>query len=72
MVKLIDVRILKIFVGEAARHKGSPLHDVIVDEARRRGMAGASVSRGFMGFGASNLLHTAKILRLAEDLPIIV
>lgn len=72
MVKLIDVRILKIFVGEAARHKGSPLHDVIVDEARRRGMAGASVCRGFMGFGASNLLHTAKILRLAEDLPIIV
>jgi CBS domain-containing protein len=72
MVKLIDVRILKIFVGEAARHNGTPLHDVIVDEARRRGMAGASVSRGFMGFGASNLLHTAKILRLAEDLPVIV
>lgn len=72
MVKLIDVKILKIFVGEAVRHNGAPLHDVIVNEARQRGMAGASVSRGFMGFGASSLLHTAKILRLAEDLPIII
>jgi CBS-domain-containing membrane protein len=72
MVKLIDVKILKIFVSEAVRHKGAPLYDVIVNEARRRGMAGASVSRGVMGFGASNLLHTAKILRLAEDLPVIV
>jgi len=72
MQKLIDVKILKVFVGEAARHKGAPLYDAIVSEARQRGMAGASVSRGFMGFGASNLLHTAKILRLAEDLPVIV
>ena len=72
MHKLIDVKILKIFIGEAVRHKGVPLHDAIVAEARRRGMAGASVTRGFMGFGASNLLHTAKILRLAEDLPVIV
>ncbi|MDP3429988.1 MAG: DUF190 domain-containing protein, partial [Desulfomicrobium sp.] len=72
MVRLIDVKILKIFVGEAVRHKGAPLHDVIVNEARQRGMAGASVSRGFMGFGAGNLLHTAKILRLAENLPVII
>jgi CBS-domain-containing membrane protein len=72
MLKLIDVKTLKIFVGEAARHKGMPLYDVIVGEARQRGMAGASVSRGFMGFGANNLLHTAKVLRLAEDLPVIV
>lgn len=72
MLKLIDVKTLKIFVSEAARHKGLPLYDVIVAEARQRGMAGASVSRGFMGFGANNLLHTAKILRLAEDLPVIV
>lgn len=72
MAQLLDVKILKIFVGEAARLHGSPLYDAIVNEARKRGMAGASVSRGFMGFGASTLLHTAKILRLAEDLPVIV
>ncbi len=72
MRKLIDVKILKIFVGEMVRHKGVPLYESIVAEARQRGMAGASVSRGFMGFGAGNLLHTAKILRLAEDLPVIV
>ncbi|GAB6111540.1 DUF190 domain-containing protein [Desulfomicrobium salsuginis] len=72
MLKSIDVKILKVFVGEAARHKGRPLHEAIVEEARQRGMAGASVCRGFMGFGAGSLLHTAKILRLAEDLPVIV
>lgn len=72
MLKMIDVKILRVFVGEAGRHKGRPLYEAIVEEARQRGMAGASVSRGFMGFGAGSLLHTAKILRLAEDLPVIV
>ena len=72
MRKPIDVKILRVFVGEAVRHKGRPLYETIVEEARQRGMAGASVCRGFMGFGAGSLLHTAKILRLAEDLPVIV
>ena len=72
MRKPIDVKILRVFVGEAARHKGRPLYEAIVEEARQRGLAGASVCRGFMGFGAGSLLHTAKILRLAEDLPVIV
>jgi CBS-domain-containing membrane protein/PII-like signaling protein len=72
MRKPIDVRILRVFVGEAGRYKGRPLYEAVVEEARQRGMAGASVSRGFMGFGAGSLLHTAKILRLAEDLPVIV
>ena len=72
MVRPIDVKILKVFVGEAARHKNKPLYEAIVEEARQRGMAGASACRGFMGFGAGALLHTAKILRLAEDLPVIV
>lgn len=72
MTKLIDVKILKIFVGESAQHLGKPVHEAIVAEANQRGMAGASVYRGFMGFGASNLLHTAKILRLSEDLPIMI
>jgi CBS-domain-containing membrane protein len=72
MRKPIDVKILRVFVGEGVRHKGRPLYETIVEEARQRGMAGASVCRGFMGFGAGSLLHTAKILRLAEDLPVIV
>lgn len=72
MRTLIDVNILKIYVGEATYRQGRPLYEVIVHEARQRGMAGASVHRGFMGFGASNLLHTAKILRLSEDLPVTV
>ncbi|NLW80259.1 MAG: CBS domain-containing protein [Desulfovibrionales bacterium] len=72
MQRFVDVKILKILVGEATQHQGRPLYEAIVSEARQRGMAGASVARGFMGFGASTLLHTAKILRLAEDLPIMV
>lgn len=72
MHTLIDVKILKVFAGEATQHQGKPLYEAIVNAARQRGMAGASVHRGFMGFGASNLLRTAKILRLSEDLPVIV
>lgn len=72
MNPLVDVQILKIFLSESARHGGMPLYEVVVDEARGRGMAGASVIRGVMGFGAGNLLRTAKILRLSEDLPVIV
>jgi hypothetical protein len=72
MHSLITVKVMKIFLGEATRFKGRPLHEAIVEEARQRGMAGATVSRGLMGFGASSLLHTSKILRLSEDLPIMV
>jgi CBS-domain-containing membrane protein/PII-like signaling protein len=72
MHSLINVKFMKIFLGEAARFKGRPLHEAIVDEARGRGLAGATVSRGMMGFGANSLVHTSKILRLSEDLPIMV
>lgn len=72
MHSLVSVKFMKIFLGEAARHKGRPLHEAIVDEARQRGLAGATVSRGFMGFGANSLLRTSKILRLSEDLPVMV
>lgn len=72
MARLIDVEILRVFVGESAHRDGKPLHELVVNEARRRGMAGASVTRGIMGFGANSLIHTAKILRLSEDLPVIV
>ena len=59
-------------MGESARFQGRPLHEAVIEEARQRGMAGATVSRGFMGFGANSLIHTAKILRLSEDLPVVV
>jgi len=64
--------LLRIFIGEHDRYHGKPLYEAIVAEARREGMAGATVLRGMMGFGAHSRLHTAKVLRLAEDLPIVV
>lgn len=72
MHSLISVKVMRIFMGESARFQGRPLHEAIVEEARQRGLAGATVSRGFMGFGANSLIHTAKILRLSEDLPVVV
>jgi len=63
---------LRIYIGDQARHMGSPLYQWIVEEARRKKMAGATVFRGNMGFGASSRIHTDKILRLSEDLPVVV
>lgn len=65
-------KLLRIFIGEADRYDGKPLYQVIVNRARQDGLAGATVLRGLMGFGANSRMHTAKILRLSEDLPIIV
>ena len=67
-----DAVLLRIFFGEADRHGGTPLYEAIVLKAREMHMAGATVLRGPMGFGHSSRLHTAKILRLSEDLPLIV
>jgi PII-like signaling protein len=67
-----DGKLLRIFIGENDRHEGQPLHDWIVRKARERGLAGATVLRGLEGFGAHSRLHTAKILRLSSDLPIVV
>jgi PII-like signaling protein len=64
--------LLRIFIGEKDRHKGKPLHEAIVLKAREMHVAGATVLRGPMGFGHSSRLHTAKILRLSEDLPIVI
>ncbi|MEN6493608.1 MAG: DUF190 domain-containing protein [Thermoguttaceae bacterium] len=73
MIKLPgEAELLRIFVGESDHWQGRPLYEMIVEEARRRGMAGATVTRGLMGFGAHSRLHTAKILRLSEDLPIVI
>ena len=67
-----DGFLLRIFVGESDRHGHRPLYESIVLEAREQGMAGATVLRGVMGFGKHSVLHTAKILRLSEDLPMLI
>lgn len=64
--------LLRIFVGESDRYGNHPLYESIVLKAREQGLAGATVLRGLMGFGRHSVLHTAKILRLSEDLPMIV
>ena len=64
--------LLRILLGESDRHDKKPLYEAIVLKARAAGLAGAKVTRGSMGFGASSHLHTAKILRLSDDLPVII
>lgn len=72
MTPPVDAVLLRIFIGEAARFEGRCLYEAIVLTAREHGMAGATVLRGPLGFGHSSVLHTAKILRLSEDLPLVV
>ena len=67
-----DGKLLRIFIGEADTWHGQPLYEAIVQLARKEGMAGATVLKGFMGFGCKSHLHTAKLLRLSEDLPIVI
>ncbi len=67
-----DGYLLRIFIGESDRHGHQPLYESIVLQAREAGLAGATVLRGVMGFGKHSILHTAKILRLSEDMPMIV
>lgn len=67
-----DAELLRIFIGESDKHGTRPLYEVIVESARKRGMAGATVLRGVLGFGAHSRIHTAKILRLSEDLPLVI
>lgn len=67
-----DGALLRVFIGEQDKHQGKPLYEWIVIEAKKRGLAGATVLRGMMGYGASSRIHTAKIERLSVDLPIIV
>jgi PII-like signaling protein len=67
-----DGQLLRIFIGESDRYEGVPLYEWIVRRAREQHLAGATVLRGLEGFGAHSRMHTAKILRLSQDLPIIV
>lgn len=65
-------KLLRIFIGETDVWHGQPLYEAIVHLAKKEGMAGATAIKGFMGFGCKSHMHTAKLLRLSEDLPIII
>jgi hypothetical protein len=67
-----DAKLLRIFVGESDKTGGISVYEKIVLEARKSGMAGATVFKGIMGFGGNSRIHTTKILRLSEDLPLII
>lgn len=67
-----EAMLLRIFIGESDKSGNKPLYELIVEEARATGMAGATVVRGCLGFGATSRIHTSKVLRLSEDLPMVV
>jgi uncharacterized protein len=67
-----EAKLLQIFVGESDKINHIPVYEKIVIEARKAGLAGATVTKGIMGFGASSRIHTSKILRLSEDLPFLI
>lgn len=67
-----DAKLVRIFVGESDKHHHLTVYEKIVVEARKAGLAGATVIKGVMGFGSNSRIHTSKILRLSEDLPIVV
>ncbi|MFQ5681597.1 MAG: DUF190 domain-containing protein [Candidatus Omnitrophota bacterium] len=64
--------LLRIFIGENDKYKDNPLYEQIVLKAKELNLAGSTVIRGIMGFGADSHMHTAKVLRLSEDLPIVI
>lgn len=64
--------LLRVFVGESDQYKGKALYEQIVTRARELNLAGATVVRGIMGFGADSRMHSAKLLRLSEDLPVVI
>jgi len=65
-------KLLRLFIGESDRWHGKPLYQAIVEQVRAEGLAGATVIRGIEGFGADSHLHTSRILRLSEDLPVVI
>lgn len=65
-------KLVRIFIGESDRWHGQPLYEAIVRRVREQGLAGATVLRGIEGFGANSHLHTTRILRLSQDLPVVV
>lgn len=67
-----DAKLLRIFIGESDKYHFTPVYEHIVLEARKMGLAGATVYKGIMGYGGNSRIHTSKILRLSEDLPLII
>lgn len=67
-----EAQLLRIYLGENARHAGRPLYEAIVEAAHAHGLAGATVLHGILGYGSSGEVHSAKIFRLSEDLPLVV
>jgi uncharacterized protein len=67
-----EAELLRVFIGEGDKVGGRPLYEAIVEMARSEGLAGATVLHGLLGYGAHSRLHTAKVLRLSEDLPIVI
>jgi uncharacterized protein len=67
-----DGRLLRIFLGERDKWQGQPLYQAIVLLARKEGLAGATVLKGFLGFGCKSRMHTSQLLELSEDLPIVI
>lgn len=65
-------QLLRLFIGESDTWHGKPLYQAIVERVRKEGLAGATVVRGMEGFGAHSRLHTSRILRLSEDLPVLI
>lgn len=67
-----NAKLLRIFIGDSDKISAVPVYEKIVIEAKKAGLAGATVFKGVMGFGGSSRIHTTKILRLSEDLPLII
>ena len=67
-----DASLLRIFIGESDRISSEPVYEKIVRDAKKRGLAGATVFKGILGYGGSSRIHSAKILRLSEDLPLVI
>ena len=72
MAVLSEAEVLRVFVGSLDKHEHRPLYKVIVEAARQHGMAGATVLKGVRGFGARGQVHAAKLLRVSENLPVVV
>jgi uncharacterized protein len=68
----MKAKLLRIYIGESGRYEGKPAYHAIVEYLRSKGIAGATVFRGFEGYGVHSILHTASIMRLSEDLPVII
>ncbi|HET7226563.1 MAG TPA: DUF190 domain-containing protein [Candidatus Eisenbacteria bacterium] len=72
MIRESDGMLLRIFIGDSDRHAGRPLYQVLVERARAEGLSGATVLHGPMGFGRHSRMHTAKLVELSSDLPIVI